>query len=51
MREGDLVEVLLEGDRIIIVPHRKRRITFRAGFKFTVEDLEEEAKRALDELN
>jgi len=49
IREGDFVEVLLEGDRAVIMPLRRRRITFRAGFRFTVEELEEEVEKALGE--
>ena len=49
IKEGDLVEVLLEGDRAVIIPLRKRRITFKAGRRFSIEELEEEVEKALEE--
>ena len=49
IREGDVVEVLAAGDRAVIVPLKRKRITFRAGQRFTVEELEEEVEKAVGE--
>lgn len=46
---GDVVTVLLEGDRIVIIPAKKRRITFKAGRPVSVEELESAVEKALDE--
>ncbi|MEM2237643.1 MAG: hypothetical protein QXR26_06345 [Candidatus Caldarchaeum sp.] len=40
--------MLAEGDRAVIVPWKRKRITFRAGQRFTVEELEE-VERAVRE--
>lgn len=49
IKVGDVVTVLLEGDRIVIIPTKRRRVSFRAGRKIEVEELEKAAEAALDE--
>ena len=49
IKVGDVVTMLLEGDRIVIIPAKRRRVTFRAGRPVTVEELEEAVESALDE--
>ncbi|MGC8584217.1 MAG: AbrB/MazE/SpoVT family DNA-binding domain-containing protein [Thermoproteus sp.] len=46
---GDLVTIYLEGDRLVLVPARRRRITFKAGRPISVEELEKAVEKALDE--
>ncbi len=46
---GDVVTIYLEGDRLVLVPARRRRITFKAGRPISVEELEKAVEKALDE--
>ncbi|MGB9705991.1 MAG: AbrB/MazE/SpoVT family DNA-binding domain-containing protein [Pyrobaculum sp.] len=46
---GDVVTIYLEGDRLVLVPARRRRITFKAGRPISVEELERAVEKALDE--
>ncbi len=38
-----------ENDKIVNAPLRKRRLTYKAGFKITVEEMERTAEEMLDE--
>ncbi len=49
IKEGDTVDILLEGDRLVIMPLKRERITFKAGRKFTIEELEKEVEKAFEE--
>lgn len=49
IREGDVVEVLVEGDGAVIVTLKRKKITFRVGQTFTVEELEQEVEKARGE--
>ncbi|MCU7787600.1 AbrB/MazE/SpoVT family DNA-binding domain-containing protein [Pyrobaculum sp. 3827-6] len=46
---GDVVTIYMEGDRLVLVPAKRRRITFKAGRTVNVEELERAVEKALDE--
>ncbi len=46
---GDVVMIYMEGDRLVLVPARRRRITFKAGRPISVEELRRGVEKALDE--
>lgn len=48
IKVGDVVTMLLEGDRIVIIPAKKRRVIFRAGRPVAVEELEKAVESARD---
>ncbi|AET33111.1 AbrB/MazE/SpoVT family DNA-binding domain-containing protein [Pyrobaculum ferrireducens] len=46
---GDVVMIYMEGDRLVLVPARRRRITFKIGRTVNVKELERGVEKALDE--
>lgn len=49
IKEGDLVKFVLEGDKLLLCPVKKRRLTYRAGFNISVEEIEKIVEESLDE--
>ena len=40
IKEGDFVIFSVEKGKIVITPLKKKRLTYRAGFKISVEEME-----------
>jgi len=49
IREGDILEFLVEGDKIIIKKATSVRPRVRLGKRLTVEEIERDIERGLDE--
>jgi len=49
IKEGDLIKFVLENDRLLLFPVRKKRLTYKAGFKISVEEIEKTVEELLDE--
>ncbi|MGB9717392.1 MAG: AbrB/MazE/SpoVT family DNA-binding domain-containing protein [Thermoproteota archaeon] len=49
IKEGDLVKFVLENDKLLLFPVKKRRLTYKAGFKISVEEIEKTVEESLDE--
>jgi len=48
IKEGEYVEFIIEGDKVIIKPIKKKWTTAKLGEKISVEEIEEIANRAFE---
>lgn len=49
IKEGELLEVKLEGDRIVLQRLRKKRKTLKLGKSMSVEEIEKSIKEGMKE--
>ncbi|WP_457753035.1 AbrB/MazE/SpoVT family DNA-binding domain-containing protein [Thermococcus sp.] len=49
IKEGELLEVKLEGDRIVLQRLRKKRKTLKLGKSMTTEEIEKSIKEGMKE--
>ena len=49
IKEGDLIKFVAEKDRIVLLPVKKKRLTYRAGFRISVEEMERTIEEMADE--
>ncbi len=49
IEEGDLLSFEIENGRAVLIPVRKKRLTYRAGFKISIEEMERAAEEMMDD--